>query len=87
VPIGYHGRASTILPSGCDFHRPSGQIKPADAELPQLASSRRRDYELELGILIGQPNAPGRPIPLAQAEEHVFGPVLLNDWSARDIQA
>ncbi len=87
VPIGYHGRASSIVASGARFHRPRGQIKPADAQQPTLAPTRRLDYELELGIFIGPGNALGEPIPIAWAEEHVFGLVLLNDWSARDVQA
>lgn len=87
VPIGYHGRASSIVASGTPFRRPRGQIKPADAEQPFVAPTRRLDYELEMGIFIGRGNALGDPIPIARAEEHVFGLVLLNDWSARDVQA
>ncbi|HXF44574.1 MAG TPA: fumarylacetoacetase, partial [Burkholderiaceae bacterium] len=87
VPIGYHGRASSIVASGTPFRRPRGQIKPADAPQPWLAPTRRLDYELEMGIFIGRGNALGEPIPIARAEEHVFGLVLLNDWSARDVQA
>ncbi|MDP3883416.1 fumarylacetoacetase [Hydrogenophaga sp.] len=87
VPIGYHGRASTIQPSGHSFHRPLGQIKAADADAPMLAPTKRLDLELELGFVIGRPNAMGHPIPLAEAEDHVFGVTLFNDWSARDFQA
>lgn len=87
VPIGYHGRASSIVPSGTAFYRPRGQIKPADAPEPWLAPTRRLDYELEVGIFIGRGNALGEPVPIAQAEAHVFGLALLNDWSARDVQA
>jgi fumarylacetoacetase len=87
VPIGYHGRASTILPSGQDFRRPVGQIKPAQADEPVLAATQRLDFELELGIVIGRPNAQGEPIPIEDAEDHVFGLTLFNDWSARDFQA
>jgi fumarylacetoacetase len=87
VPIGYHGRASTIQPSGTAFHRPVGQVKPPDAEGPVLQPSARLDFELELGIFIGRGNAQGEAIPLAQAEDHVFGLALFNDWSARDLQA
>jgi fumarylacetoacetase len=87
VPIGYHGRASSIVPSGTPFRRPRGQIKPADAPQPFVAPTRRLDYELEMGIFIGRGNALGEPILIARAEEHVFGLVLLNDWSARDVQA
>ena len=87
VPIGYHGRASTIGVSGQAFPRPKGQLKAPDAQAPVLAPSQRMDIELELGIFIGSGNAMGSPIPMAQAEHHVFGLCLLNDWSARDIQA
>jgi fumarylacetoacetase len=87
VPIGYHGRASTINASGSSFHRPLGQTRPPDAEGPVVQPSARLDFELELGIFIGRGNAQGTPIPLAEAEEHVFGIALFNDWSARDIQA
>ncbi|ACB34311.1 fumarylacetoacetase [Leptothrix cholodnii SP-6] len=87
VPIGYHGRASSIVASGQDFHRPLGQVKAADAEAPVLRPSGRLDYELELGIVMARPNALGEPVPMAAAEDHVFGLTLLNDWSARDLQA
>ncbi|WP_085318233.1 fumarylacetoacetase [Derxia lacustris] len=87
VPIGYHGRSSSIGVSGQRFHRPLGQVKLPEAEVPVLAPSRRLDYELELGAFVGQPNALGEPVALADAEDHLFGVVLLNDWSARDVQA
>jgi fumarylacetoacetase len=87
VPIGYHGRASSIGVSGQHFHRPKGQTKAADASEPSFGPSRRIDYELELGIFIGTPNELGSPVPMADAESHVFGLALFNDWSARDIQA
>lgn len=87
VPIGYHGRASSIVPSGQDLHRPRGQIQSADAAQPVLAPSARLDYELELGIFVGRPNALGEPVSIEAADEHVFGIALFNDWSARDIQA
>jgi fumarylacetoacetase len=87
LPIGYHGRSSSILPSGQPFRRPRGQIKRAPAEAPTLAATERLDYELELGIIVGAGNALGEPVPLDEAESHVFGLTLLNDWSARDIQA
>jgi fumarylacetoacetase len=87
VPIGYHGRASTILPSGQDFRRPTGQIKPPQAAVPMLGPSQRLDYELELGIVIGRPNVLGQPISIEDAEDHIFGLTLFNDWSARDIQS
>ena len=87
VPIGYHGRASSIVPSGQDFRRPSGQTKAPDADSPGFGPCRRLDYELELGVLMARPNALGKPISMARAEDHVFGLSLFNDWSARDIQA
>jgi fumarylacetoacetase len=86
VPIGYHGRASSIVMSGQQIRRPSGQIKAAEAE-PTFAPSRSLDYELEIGAFIGAGNALGHPIPISEAEQHVFGLCLLNDWSARDIQS
>ncbi|RYY83188.1 MAG: fumarylacetoacetase [Comamonadaceae bacterium] len=87
VPIGYHGRASTIQASGTSFRRPRGQTKAPDAQEPALNPSARLDLELELGIFIGRPNAQGEPIAIADAEDHVFGLTLFNDWSARDLQA
>ena len=87
VPIGYHGRASSIRVSGKPVVRPSGQRKAPDAEAPEYGPSRRLDYELELGIWIGEGNALGAPIPIAEASDHIAGYCLLNDWSARDIQA
>ena len=87
MPIGYHGRASSIRVSGFDFPRPLGQVLPAGATQPQLAPTRRLDYELEVGVFIGRGNALGSAVPIAAAEQHVFGLCLLNDWSARDIQA
>jgi len=87
VPIAYHGRASSLRVSGFDIVRPSGQLLPAGAAVPQLAATRRLDYELEVGIFIGRGNALGTRVPLGEAESHVFGLCLLNDWSARDIQS
>ncbi len=87
VPIGYHGRASSIQVSPGRFRRPLGQQGGAADKAPSFGPSARLDYELELGLIVGQPNDPGEPIPMASAEEHLFGVVLLNDWSARDIQA
>lgn len=87
VPIGYHGRSSTINPSPSTFKRPLGQQMAEDATQPRLAPSARLDYELELGLVIGRPNPQGEPIGMDSAEDHLFGAVLLNDWSARDIQA
>ena len=87
VPIGYHGRASSLQVSGTAFHRPRGQIMPAGAAQPELQASQRLDYELELGVFIGRGNAAGASITLDEALHHVFGVCLLNDWSARDVQA
>ena len=87
VPIGYHGRASSVQPSGVPVRRPNGQMKPAGQDEPVFGPSQRLDYELELGVWIGPGNAPGVPIPIGRAGQHVAGLCLLNDWSARDIQA
>ena len=87
LPVGYHGRASSIVPSGTDVRRPRGQIKPPDAPAPIFSASRSFDYELEMAFLIGPGNALGEPVPIASAHEHIFGMVLMNDWSARDVQA
>ncbi|AGU47480.1 fumarylacetoacetase [Variovorax paradoxus B4] len=87
VPIGYHGRASSIGVSGQAFRRPQGQTKAPDAAEPSFGPSKRLDYELELGFFVGRGNALGEPIALGEAEDHLFGVALLNDWSARDIQA
>ena len=86
VPIGYHGRASSIVASGASFRRPRGQLKAPDADSPKLGACARLDYELELGVIVGRPNPMGDPVGIAQAEDHVFGLALFNDWSARDIQ-
>lgn len=85
VPIGYHGRASSIIVSGKPFARPQGQTKAPEADVPSLGPSRRLDYELELGWFIGRGNAQGQPIGFADAEQHLFGVSLFNDWSARDM--
>lgn len=85
VPIAYHGRASSILPSGATFRRPVGQMPRPEG--PVFGPCEKLDYELELGIWIGPGNAQGAPIPIGQAQEHIAGFCLLNDWSARDIQA
>jgi len=87
VPIGYHGRASSIGVSGQQFRRPQGQTKAPDAEVPSFGPSRRIDYELELAMFVGMPNELGEPVSMAEAESHVFGLGLFNDWSSRDIQA
>jgi len=86
VPIGYHGRASSLCASGHAFHRPRGQLK-GEGPQPEFAPSRKLDHELELGALVGRGNELGEPIAMPNAEQHLFGVVLLNDWSARDIQA
>jgi fumarylacetoacetase len=87
VPIGYHGRSSSIVVSGTPVVRPRGQIKPPDAEAPSFVPTKRLDYEAELGFVVGPGNRLGKSISIAHSLEHVFGVLLLNDWSARDIQA
>jgi fumarylacetoacetase len=87
VPIGYHGRASSVRASGEPVIRPNGQRKAPDADAPEYGPCRRLDYELELGIWIGAGNELGSPIPIDQVSEHIAGYCLLNDWSARDLQA
>lgn len=86
IPIGYHGRASSLVPSGRDIRRPWGQTRPDADQPPAFGPSRRMDYELEMGMFVGAGNALGAPVPVAEAERHVFGLCLVNDWSARDIQ-
>src|SRR3954452_1559485 len=81
VPIGYHGRASSIVISGAEIRRPSGQTKPPSAAEPEFGASRSLDYELEVGLFIGPGNALGEPIPIDEAEQHIFGLCLVNDWS------
>jgi fumarylacetoacetase len=87
VPIGYHGRASSLVPSGTPIRRPVGQVAGEGGAPPSVGASRRLDYELEVGFFVGPGNALGTPVPLAQAEGHLFGACLVNDWSARDVQA
>ena len=87
VPIGYHGRASSVRATGEPVVRPSGQRKAPDANAPEYGPSCRLDYELELGIWIGEGNELGSPIPIGEAGDHIAGYCLLNDWSARDLQA
>ena len=87
VPIGYHGRASTVVPSGTPIRRPNGQTKAADKALPEFGPSQRLDYELELGVWIGPGNTRGEPVSIGDAADRIAGYALLNDWSARDIQA
>ena len=86
IPIGYHGRASSVVLSGHPVRRPRGQVKAPDAPAPSFGPSNLLDYELEVGIFVGQANELGWPTPLAESEERIFGLCLLNDWSARDIQ-
>jgi len=85
VPIGYHGRASSVVVSGTPVRRPNGQTRD-DAEQPVFGPSKRLDYELEVGAFVARGNVLGEPIPIAEAEEHIFGLCIVNDWSARDIQ-
>ncbi len=87
VPIAYHGRASSIVVSGSPVRRPMGQVKDAADDKPHYVASRRLDYEIEIGAFIGPGNSAGATIPIDSAEDHLFGVCLLNDWSARDIQA
>jgi fumarylacetoacetase len=86
MPIGYNGRASTVVVSGTKVRRPRGQLKPPSAEVPAYGPCKRLDFELEMGVVIGQPSAMGEMLGESRAEEMIFGFVLLNDWSARDIQ-
>ncbi len=87
VPIGYHGRSSSIVIGGTPVRRPRGQRKPEGAAEPEFGPSQSLDYELEVGFYVGPGNAQGEPIPIAEADDHLFGLCLLNDWSARDLQA
>jgi fumarylacetoacetase len=86
MPIGYNGRASTVVVSGTEVHRPRGQLKPPNVETPRFGPCQRLDFELEMGVVVGQPSAMGEMLSEAEAEAMIFGFVLLNDWSARDIQ-
>lgn len=87
IPIGYNGRASTVVASGTDIHRPNGQLKAPDADAPTFGPCQRLDIELEMGAIVGTSTEMGDTISVAEADEMIFGYVLLNDWSARDIQA
>ena len=87
VPIGYHGRASSIVVSGTDVKRPNGQNRSDQEKPPLFGPCKNLDYEMELGFFVGQGNQLGEPVPISEAEEHIFGVCLVNDWSARDIQA
>ncbi|MEY2564532.1 MAG: fumarylacetoacetase [Verrucomicrobiota bacterium] len=86
LPVAYHGRASSIVVSGTDVRRPHGQTKPPDSAAPAFGPSRSLDYELETAFLIGPGNPQGEPVPIDRANDHIFGLVLMNDWSARDVQ-
>lgn len=86
VPVGYHGRASSVVISGTAIRRPCGQTKADEKEMPSFGPSRLMDFELELGCIIGKGSELGEPIPVTKAHEHIFGMVIVNDWSARDIQ-
>jgi fumarylacetoacetase len=87
LPVAYHGRASSIVASGTDVRRPRGQTKAPDAAVPVFGPTKSLDYELEMAFLIGSGNSLGEPVPVDRATDHIFGLVLMNDWSARDIQA
>lgn len=86
IPVGYHGRASSIVVSGTNFHRPKGQIKSPDSELPTFSPTRSLDFELEMAFIIGKETKLGESVSTKNAEDYIFGMVLFNDWSARDIQ-
>ncbi len=87
IPVGYHGRASSVVPSGTPIRRPSGQLSPAgEGQAPSFGPCKLLDYELELGTVVGRGNDLGQPIPIGEAEDHILGMCLLNDWSARDMQ-
>lgn len=86
IPVGYHGRASSVVVSGTPVCRPCGQMRPDDSAPPVFGPSKILDFELEMGFFVGPGNPQGEPIPVEKASEHIFGMVLVNDWSARDIQ-
>ncbi|MHA2250266.1 MAG: fumarylacetoacetase, partial [Candidatus Kariarchaeaceae archaeon] len=86
LPVAYHGRASSVILSGIDIHRPFGQTKSPESETPDFGPSKRLDYELEMGFVVGKGNDLGHPISVDDAANHIFGVVIVNDWSARDIQ-
>lgn len=86
VPIGYHGRASSIVVSGTEIKRPQGQTRPDPNAEPVFGLSKSMDYEMEVGVFVGRGNNLGEPVPIEKAEEHIFGLCLVNDWSARDVQ-
>src|SRR4029077_8432257 len=86
LPVAYHGRSSSVVVSGTDVRRPKGQTKADEAPAPRFGPSRSLDFELEMGCFIGPGNDLGQPIPIERAPDHIFGMVLVNDWSARDVQ-
>src|SRR4029453_3044512 len=86
IPVGYNGRASSVVVSGTPIRRPLGQTKSPNAEAPSFGPSRKLDFELEVAFVVGRGNALGAPIPVAEAGAHIFGLVLMNDWSARALQ-
>ena len=87
LPVAYHGRASSLVPSGTPIRRPRGQVRPDPNEAPVFAPTQRLDYEVEAGFFIGPGNNLGDAIRISQAEQHIFGLCLVNDWSARDVQS
>jgi len=86
IPVGYHGRASSVVISGTELRRPKGQLKPDETKPPIFGPSKLLDFELEMAFIVGIPSKLGEPIPIEKAEDHIFGMVIMNDWSARDIQ-
>jgi fumarylacetoacetase len=86
LPVGYNGRASSVIVSGEPIHRPKGQTKAADSEMPTFGPTKELDFELEMGFFTGKGSQMGEPIPIAECEDHIFGLVIVNDWSARDVQ-
>lgn len=86
LPVAYHGRASSVVVSGTKIHRPTGQILPGPGQTPLFSESKKLDFELELGCFICKSNKMGEPVDVNEAENHLFGVVMMNDWSARDIQ-
>ena len=87
IPVGYHGRSSSVVVSGTPIHRPKGQLKPASAEVPSFGATKMLDFELETAFVVGKPTQLGQSISTENATDHIFGMVLFNDWSARDIQS
>src|SRR5262249_5407231 len=86
VPVAYNGRASSVVISGTPIRRPRGQVKSPNDEIPQFLPTRELDFELEMGFFLAEGNSPGSSVPVSQAEDHILGVVLVNDWSARDVQ-